>query len=116
MIVLNYKQYLRLCPHCLDDINKRKEKRISDYVSHKQPKYRYLVAQRPSTIDAIVPQLTDKELDIALYKELLQWDLETKQAGEQLLEEVSKNLLSTSEIRERYNRYGMLTPGASVHY
>ena len=81
----------------LDEISKQKKKRIDDYISHRQPKYRYLIAQRPSTLDAISPNISDKELDVALYKELLQWDFEIKQTGEQLQEEVSKNLLSPSE-------------------
>lgn len=89
----------------LDEISKQKKKRIDDYISHRQPKYRYLIAQRPSTLDAISPNISDKELDVALYKELLQWDFEIKQTGEQLQEEVSKNLLSPSEIRSRYDKY-----------
>jgi hypothetical protein len=89
----------------LDEIIKQKEKRINDYVNHRQPKYRYLVAQRPSTFDAIAPNISDKELDIALYKELLQWDLETKKTGEQLQEDLSKNLLSASEVKARYDEY-----------
>lgn len=89
----------------IDEIAKQKAKRINDYVNHKQPKYRYLVAQRPSTIEAISPTVSDRELDVALYKELLQWDLEIKQSGEQLQEDLSKNLLSASEVKERYDQY-----------
>jgi hypothetical protein len=89
----------------LDEIIKQKEKRINDYVTHRQPKYRYLVAQRPTTYDAIAPNISDKELDIALYKELLQWDLETKKTGEQLQEDLSKNLLSASDVKARYDEY-----------
>lgn len=89
----------------IDEIAKQKAKRINEYVSHKQPKYRYLVAQRPSTIEAISPNVSDRELDVALYKELLQWDLETKQSGEQLQEDLSKNLLSANEVKERYDQY-----------
>lgn len=89
----------------LEEINAKKRKRINDYIAHRQPKYRYLVAQRPSSLEAIAPNISDKELDIALYRELLQWDLEIKQTGEKLQDELSKNLLSTSEIKQRYNKY-----------
>lgn len=64
-----------------------------------------MVAQRPTTYDAIAPNISDKELDIALYKELLQWDLETKKTGEQLQEDLSKNLLSASDVKARYDEY-----------
>ncbi len=89
----------------INEITIQKKKRINDYVSHCQPKYRYLIAQRPSTLDAISPNISDKDLDIALYKELLKWDLETKETGEQLKEDMSNNLLSINEIKEKYDEY-----------
>lgn len=89
----------------LEEISKQKKKRINDYISHRQPKYRYLVSQRPSTLEAIAPHITDKELEVALYKELLQWDVEIKQKGEELQEAVSKNTLSANEIKTRFDEY-----------
>lgn len=101
-----------LCDY-LDEICKKKKERIQNYVSHKQPKYRYLVAQRPATLDAIAPNITDRELDVALYKELLQWDYEIKQIGEELQEVTSQKAMSIGEIQSRYNEYYQQLNGLS---
>jgi len=44
-------------------------------------------------------------LEIALYRELLKWDMEIKQTGEELQKDMSRNLISPDEVNARYNEY-----------
>jgi len=97
----------------LDKIEESKAKRIIDYVQHQQPKYRYLIAQRPSTIEAISPNLSFQDLDIALHKELVQWDLELKKAGEELQRDVARKGVSLGDVRKRYEEYSRQVNGLS---
>lgn len=97
----------------LDKIEESKAKRIIDYVQHQQPKYRYLIAQRPSTIEAISPNLSFQDLDIALHKELVQWDLELKKAGEELQRDVARKVVSPGDVRKRYEEYSRQINGLS---
>jgi len=97
----------------LGDIETKKQKRVKDYVNKQQPKYRYLLSQRPSTFDAIPPRINDKDLEIALYRELLKWDMEIKQTGEELQKDMSKNLISPDEVNARYNEYCKQVNGLS---
>ena len=97
----------------LGDIEAKKQKRVKDYVNKQQPKYRYLLSQRPSTFDAIPPRINDKDLEIVLYRELLKWDMEIKQTGEELQKDMSKNLISPDEVNSRYNEYCKQVNGLS---
>lgn len=89
----------------LKEISEIKQKRITAHVYQKQPQYRYLLNNRPEIFNNIPADISDDKLDIALYEEMVKWELETRQEGEQLQEEISKGVSSTDRIKEAFDKY-----------
>ena len=89
----------------LTEIDIRKKKAVNDYVFKKQPKYRYLLNNRPHIYDNLPSDISEDKLELMLYQEVLNWDMDTKRAGEKIQEEVSKNIISASEAKEKYDEY-----------
>lgn len=89
----------------IDLIDVRKNKRISEFVAHKQPQYRLLLNQRPEVVDRIKPELSDSELEIALHAEVLAWDMDAKKRGEDIRSKMATNGITEDEVMPRFNDY-----------
>ncbi len=89
----------------IDEINSRKKKRVSDFVTHKQPQYRLLLSQRPNAIDDIKPDLSDSDLELALHAQVLKWDMDAKQRGEDIKSNMADNGVSTEDLMPRFEEY-----------
>jgi hypothetical protein len=89
----------------IDEINRRKEKRINDFVARQQPQYRFLLNVRPNAIDEIKPELTDSALEIELHKQVLKWDLEAKERGEDIKRNMADNGVPDDEFMPRFEAY-----------
>lgn len=100
------KEYIELyLKEYIDEINMNKRKRVYEFVSHKQPQYRLLLKQRPEIIDVIKPDLSDSELEIALHAQVLKWDLDARQRGEEIKTNMADNGISPTEIMPRFEAY-----------
>lgn len=89
----------------IDEIKRRKEKRINDFVAHQQPQYRLLLSQRPGAIDEIKPELPDNALEIELHKQVLKWDLEAKERGEDIKRNMADNGVPDDEFMPLFEAY-----------
>ena len=89
----------------IDEINIKKEKRVNDFVAHKQPQYRLLLSQRPNTIDDIKPNLSDIDLELALHAQVLKWDMEAKQRGAEIKDKIAANDIASADIVPRFEAY-----------
>jgi hypothetical protein len=86
-------------------INMKKKKRISEFVAHKQPQYRLLLNQRPEVVDKIKPELSDGELELVLHSEVLAWDMDAKQRGQDIRKNMAKNGVTSEQVIPRFNDY-----------
>jgi len=89
----------------IDEINAKKEKRVNDFVARKKPQYRLLLRQRPDVMNELKPNLSDGDLELALHAEVLKWDMEAKQRGEEIKDKLASKGISPSEIMPRYEEY-----------
>ena len=89
----------------IDEIKRRKEKRINDLVAHQQPQYRLLLNQRPNAIDEIKPVLTDSALELELHRQVLKWDMEAKERGEDIKRKMADNGVHDNEFLPRFEAY-----------
>jgi hypothetical protein len=89
----------------IDEINNKKEKRVNDFVAHKKPQYRLLLKQRPNVINDIKPNLTDGDLELALHAQVLKWDMEAKQRGEEIKDKLASKGISPTDIMPKYEEY-----------
>jgi hypothetical protein len=89
----------------IDEINIRKEKRVNDFVAHKQPQYRLLLNQRPNALNDIKPDLSDKELELALHAEVLKWDMDAKQRGVDIKSNMANDGVPEDEFMPRFEAY-----------
>ena len=89
----------------IDEINIKKEKRIQNFVNYKKPQYRLLLNQRPDSIYNIKPDLSDKDLELALHEQVLNWDMEARQRGSDIKSNMAKNGIPNDEIMPRFEAY-----------
>lgn len=78
-----------LQPH-ISPLQEKAATRISAYVSKAAPHYRYAVARRPEAIKHLGAELTDRELDLELYKIDHALQVELKEDAHRLLESMDK--------------------------
>ena len=68
----------------LEDISKRKKRQVDDFVQQSEPQYKYMLAKRPEIYDRLPANLPPDALDLALHKELQDWEREIKISGQKL--------------------------------
>jgi hypothetical protein len=100
------KNYISLyLQEYIDEINRRKEKRVNDFVAYQQPQYRLLLTQRPNAIDEIKPELNDSALELELHRQVLKWDMEAKERGEDIKRNMADNGVPDNEFIPRFEAY-----------
>lgn len=82
----------------LQDIEKRKVKRIDEFVQQGRPTYRYLLSNKPEVYSKIPSGLSNSELELELHKQVQKWEDDIKEQGillektvEQGIQEIDSN-------------------------
>ncbi|SKA65406.1 hypothetical protein SAMN02745111_01091 [Eubacterium uniforme] len=92
--------------YLIDDLEKikdDKQKRIDEFVKNKKPQYRYLLNQRDDVYDKIPVGLSDEKLDLELYKQEQEWELDI--AKQKCKIEERKNTMDSYDYMELFNEY-----------
>lgn len=74
----------------IDDLNVTKSKRITAYVHADAPQYKPLLRYLDGFIDAISPNATKMDMELALHKELHQREISLKRESAKILTEAAK--------------------------
>jgi len=91
-----------------DIVKARKHERIQEFVNSKAPEYRHILKNHPDRLDAVLPDVSDRNLDGALYDIHRDIESEIRSEARQLLE---KGVLadvdeeSYDEQLEKFSRF-----------
>lgn len=85
----------------LTKIADEKKFQIDMLVNSKRPQYRLLLNKHPEVYDKIPAGLTEDKMDLELYKEQQQWELDTARKKHDIEEKVKQD--ATSEEREFFS-------------
>lgn len=88
----------------LEDINKDKEARITDYVNTDAPEYRILLKELPKFIDGIPPGASQSEIDNALHRQMYTKQVELRDRGAELLKQAVDEE-DSEEYDKKFNLY-----------
>ncbi len=83
-----------------EELKKKKEERILDYVTEEAPQFRPLVKHFPNELDGIDPDVRDDELDTKLYEIQRKVESELSDKGNELLNE--KEFSEDGGLSEEY--------------
>ena len=86
-------------------LNEAKKDRIKQFVTAQAPQYRPLLKHKPERIDALRSNLTDDQLDVALYQIGQEWDSDLRGEYRKLLAQSDETTTSKDEFRRRYERF-----------
>lgn len=89
----------------LDRIKDEKQKRIDEFVRYKKPQYRYLLSHRKAVYDKIPVGLSDEKLDLELYKQEQEWELDIASKKTQIEEEKKKSSADSPHFMELFEEY-----------
>lgn len=89
----------------LGRIKNEKQKRIDDYVRYKKPQYRYLLNHREGVYDKIPVGLTDDKLDLELYKQEQEWELDIAKKKLEIEEKKKNNDIDSLKFMELFEEY-----------
>ncbi len=87
----------------LDKVQKQKQERIKKYTTDIAPQYRLLEIYVPDKIAALKPNLSDEQLDNALYDIKRDFENDTKSECNQLMVQLSKGVISTEEYQDKFS-------------
>lgn len=89
----------------LGKIKDEKQKQIDEFVRHKKPQYRYLLNHRKDVYDKIPVGLSEERLDLELYKQEQQWELDIAQQKVKIEEKQKESAANTPQFMELFNEY-----------
>lgn len=89
----------------LKPIAEEKKKRISSYITSQAPQYRHLLKYKPNALEDIKPGISDDKLDAILYQLDRDFDLETKNEGKALVEQIKNDITNTEDYRRRLEEH-----------
>jgi hypothetical protein len=87
------EQYLK---EYLSPIAKDKKNRIIEYVTKQAPQYRHLLKHKPDQIAKIKPNLTDEQLDDALYAIKREYNKESRNERNDLIDQLKNDEVTQS--------------------
>lgn len=91
-----------------DDLNKvadEKKATIDMLVKTKRPQYRLLLNRRPEVYDKIPAGLPEDKLDLELYKQQQQWELDTTKKKHDIEEKVKQDATSDPYFQKLFDEY-----------
>ena len=89
----------------IEEIDKNKRDQVNRLVNKKYRKYRFLLNNRPESVDSIKAGLSDDEVEISLHRELLKWEEETIAKGETIHEQVDRKGANVTSIMPLFKQY-----------
>ena len=105
-IVETAVEYIRA--YLSDELTKvadEKKSQIDMLVKTKRPQYRLLLNRRPEVYDKIPAGLTEDKLDVELYKQQQQWELDTAKKKHAIEEKVKHNATTDSAFQKLFDEY-----------
>jgi hypothetical protein len=82
-----------------------KEERIKSFVQGKAPQYRPLLKHKRAALDTIEPDLSEKELDLELYKINLTYDSELRDKSATILSNLETGKTESPTFYEQYKQF-----------
>ena len=90
----------------LEDVKKKKMKRINDYVNKVKPQYKYLLKNKPEVYNIISAGVKDNtSLEMALHKESQKWELELVQQATEIEDKVKHGEFTAQDFNKIFNGY-----------
>ncbi len=89
----------------LTKIADEKKIQIDMLVKSKRPQYRLLLNKHPEVYDKIPAGLTEDKMDLELYKEQQQWELNTARKKHDIEEKVKQDATSDPDFQRLFNEY-----------
>ena len=105
-IVDDAVEHIRVYLH--DDLSKievEKKRQIDRFVQSKRPMYRYLLNKRPDVYNNIPIGLTEDKLDVELFKQQQQLEIDIKQQGKDIEEKIKNNVTSEPGFDKLFEMY-----------
>lgn len=99
-------EYIRA--YLSDELTKvadEKKAQIDMLVKTKRPQYRLLLNRRPEVYDRIPAGLSEDKLDVELYKQQQQWELDTVKKKHDIEEKVKQDATSDSSFHQLFDEY-----------
>lgn len=99
-------EYIRA--YLSDELTKvadEKKAQIDMLVKTKRPQYRLLLNRRPEVYDRIPAGLSEDKLDVELYKQQQQWELDTVKKKHDIEEKVKQDATSDSSFQQLFDEY-----------
>jgi hypothetical protein len=84
-------------------VKQSKEEQIRSFVQTKAPHYRPLLKHNPTVLDSIPPNLTEKKLDLELYRLNQDYDTGLRETGMKLLEKIEQG--DVEQVRQGYEQF-----------
>lgn len=89
----------------LTKVADEKKTQIDMLVKAKRPQYRLLLNRRPEIYDIIPAGLTEDKLDVELYKQQQQWELDTAKKRHAIEEKVKHDATSDPDFQRLFDEY-----------
>ena len=99
-------EYIRA--YLSDELTKvadEKKAQIDMLVKTKRPQYRLLLNRRPEVYDRIPAGLSEDKLDVELYKQQQQWELDTVKKKHDIEEKVKQDATSDPSFQQLFDEY-----------
>lgn len=96
------RSYLR---EDLSKVADEKKNRIDMLVKTKRPQYRLLLNRHPEVYDRIPAGLSEDKMDLELYKEQQQWELDTTKKKLDIEEKVKQDATSDPDFQKLFDEY-----------
>lgn len=96
------RSYLR---EDLSKVADEKKNRIDMLVKTKRPQYRLLLNRHPEVYDRIPDGLSEDKMDLELYKEQQQWELDTTKKKLDIEEKVKQDATSDPDFQKLFDEY-----------
>lgn len=87
----------------LDRVQQKKQERVKKYTTETAPQYRYLELYVPEKIASLKPNLSDEQLDDALYDIKRDFENDTKSECNQLMTQLAHGNISTEEYQSKFS-------------
>ena len=89
----------------LGRIRDEKQKRIDEFVRYRKPQYRYLLNYREGVYDKIPVGLPDDKLDLELYKQEQEWELDIAKTKSEIEKKKKNNATDSPQFMELFEQY-----------
>lgn len=100
--IIHIKDYLK---KYLEPINAEKVKKIKEYINTKSPQYKPIIKYGKEKVEDIVPNISENNLEIELYKISQQLNYEAKKQGEEILNKKAEDIKDADQYKKEYNEF-----------